>query len=139
MTMTVAPGCVPSPSPGGVTPASGPDGLGQYVGGGLDRRAGDVATGADAEVGQPRPDAPADDAEEVAGVKFVEQAEGVAPADEDALGLLDGGDGVGVAVGAVEDVAGVDASFRHLGDVAVMVAQGVGDEEEAADGAEEGP
>ena len=39
---------------------------------------------------------------------------------------------------ALEAIAGVEAALLHARDVAVVVTQGVGDEEDLLDGAEEG-
>src|SRR5207247_1215549 len=84
-------------------------------------------------------DTAAEDAEQAAGVQFVQQAEGVAAADVDGLGRGDGGDRVGAAVDALEAIARVEAALAQALDVAVVVAQGVGDEEDPLDGAEERP
>jgi hypothetical protein len=104
---------------------------------GLDRRAGDVAAGADAQVGQARSHPPADGIEQAARVQFGQQPEAVAPADEDAARLLDRPRRVAVAVDAVQLIAGVQAALGHRLDVAIVVAQGVGDEEQPAHVTEE--
>ena len=59
------------------------------------------------------------------------------PPPTNTAGALQGGDRVGVVVDAVEGVTRVEAARLHQRDVAVVVGQGVGEEEQAIDGAEE--
>src|SRR5262249_38774576 len=92
-----------------------------HVVGRLDGRAGDVGAGADAQVRQAAPDALPDDLDQLPLIQLVEQTEGVAAADKDALHVPDGGHRVGVPVQAVQLVTGVDTPFGEAADVGVVV------------------
>jgi hypothetical protein len=95
-------------------------------------------TAADPEVGQSGADALTDGLEQVAGVQFGQQAKGVAAADVDRLRLVDRRHGVAGAVDSLQAVAGVQAALPHELDVLVVVAAGVGDEQDALDAPKEG-
>ena len=89
--------------------------------------------------GIPAADPLADRVEQAEAVQRRQQAERVAAADEDAFRLQDRGDRVGVAVQAVQFVAGVQAALGQRADVAVVVGEGEGDEQQPSDVAEMAP
>jgi hypothetical protein len=66
----------------------------------------------------------------------VEKAKGITTADEDGLGGENGVDGIGVAMDAVEFVAGVDATLDEGADVSVVIVESIRDEEQTTNVAE---
>ena len=110
-----------------------------HIVGRLDRRAGHVTAGADTEVRQTGGDPLADRLQQAVPIQLREEAKRVAAAYEEGRRLTHCPHRVGVAVDAVEKVAGVDALFRQSADVAVVIGEGVGDEQHPGDGAEEAP
>jgi hypothetical protein len=91
-----------------------------------DGRAGDVRPRADAHERHPRAGARAEHREEALALEVVEEAEGVAPADEDGVGLADGFAGVLRTVEAEEGASGLEAALGDHPGVALVVGQRVG-------------